>query len=84
MDNMVGRAILNPNRTLRDEAITALEAENEVNIIKIVWLSNRCAGKAYESMAVCFVKREQAVQALQTGYFSVSGGSAYTSVFRLE
>lgn len=81
VDNALTRAILKPDSTLREDAIPSLEAENNASIAKIVWLSNREALKEYGSMAVFFQRGEQAVEVLQSGYFSVRGESAHTAVF---
>jgi hypothetical protein len=81
MDNVVVRAILTPDGALREDAIPTLEAENDVEIAKSTWLSDRDTVKEYGSMAVYFSKGEQAAEALRSGFFSVAGESAYTRNF---
>ena len=81
MDNVVARAILTPSGVVRDDAVTMLEAENGVKIAKLAWLSNRAMMKEYGSMIVYFTKEGQAAEALQNGFFTVSGESALTSPF---
>lgn len=81
MDSVAAHVILTPQGSLREDARARLEAENDVKIAKIVWLSNKLSRKAYGSMAVFFSSGEDAVQALQAGFFSVGGESAYTNIF---
>ena len=62
-------------------AATALGAENNVNIAKISWLSNKESGKAYGSMVVYVTKGSDAKRLLEGLYFDLAGESAYTNVF---
>ena len=81
MDNVVTRAILTSSGSIRDDAVTNIEAENGVKIAKIAWLSSRVEIKEYGSMAVYFTKEENAAEALQNGFFTVAGESALTRPF---
>ena len=81
LDNVATRAILSPSGTIKDDALTNIESENGVKLAKIAWLSSREMPKAYGSMAVYFIKGEDAAEALQTGYFTVAGESALARPF---
>ena len=81
MDNVMARAILLPTGAMREDAVTNLEAENDVKIAKISWLSSRTMSKEYGSMVVYFAKGEQAQAFLREGFFSVAGESAQTTPF---
>ncbi|PWI64591.1 hypothetical protein PCL_09521 [Purpureocillium lilacinum] len=58
-----------------------LGAENNVNIAKLSWLSNKESGKAYGSMVVYVTKESDARRLVDGHYFDLAGESATTNVF---
>lgn len=81
VDNANSTAILNQNGTVREGAAEIFGKENEVQIAKIAWLSNKNAAKAYGSMVVYVTKSSDATRLLHGRYFNVEGESAFTRIF---
>lgn len=81
IDNVNRTAVLDEHGSVLPEAVEALGSENQVNIAKISWLSNRSSHKAYGSMVVYVTKRSDAKKLLDGRYFDLAGESAYTNVF---
>ncbi|KAI1839719.1 hypothetical protein JX266_014065, partial [Neoarthrinium moseri] len=87
-DQLYPVKVNNVNRTavLDEQGIVLLGAEevlgqeNDVQIAKISWLSNKENGKAYGSMAVYVTKGSDASKVLVGQYFNVAGESAYTKL----
>jgi hypothetical protein len=81
IDNVKARAVLSLKRSIREEALAALEDENGVKLAKLAWLSKKDMVKEYGLMVVYFRKRQQALEALQNGFFVVGSESATTNDF---
>jgi hypothetical protein len=81
VDNANRLGVIDADGTILPGATEALGTENDVNITKIAWLSNRDTHKAYGSMVVYVTKRSDAVKLLQGQFFTIAGESANTSVF---
>lgn len=81
VDNAKRTGVIDADGATLPGAIAALEAENEVKIAKIRWLSRPDTNKAYGSMVVYVTKGSDAAKLLQGQYFIVGGESANTSVF---
>ena len=81
VDNANRTAVLDEEGKVLPGAAEALGAENNVNIAKISWLSNRESGKAYGSMVIYVTKGSDAKRLLDGHYFDLAVESAYTNVF---
>ena len=81
VDGACARHVITPDGKIREDARTELEAENNVQIGKIVWLSGRHSGKEYGSMAIFVTRGEDAVRLLREGFFNVGGESGSVQVF---
>lgn len=81
IDNVNRFAVLNQDGTVRDGAAETFGQENNVQIAKISWLSNKETAKAYGSMVVYVTKGSDATRLLQEQYFNVEGESAFTRIF---
>ena len=71
----------NPDRV---RVVCRNEAENEVNIAKIAWLSNKNNGKAYGSMVIYSTKSADARKLLEKEWFDFNGESGYTRIFETK
>lgn len=81
VDNANRIAVLDGEGNVLPGAAEGLGAENNVNIAKISWLSNRNSGKAYGSMVIYVTKGSDAKRLIDGQYFDLAGESAYTNVF---
>jgi hypothetical protein len=81
VDNANRTAVLDAEGNVLPGAAEALGAENNVDIAKISWLSNKESGKAYGSMVVYVTKGNDAKRLVDGHYFDLAGESACTNVF---
>ncbi|KJZ68212.1 hypothetical protein HIM_12399 [Hirsutella minnesotensis 3608] len=81
VDNANRSRVLSADGSILPGAIEALSAENNVQIAKIAWLSNKDSGKAYGSMVIYVTKRGDAQKLVEGLYFDIAGESAYTHTF---
>ena len=81
IDNVNRTAILDEAGKIRAEAAEALGKENDTQVAKIGWLSDREAPKAYGSMVVYLNKRSEAHRFLNEGFFYAGGESGSTKAF---
>ena len=81
VDNANRTQVLDNNGMVKGEALSALSQENEVQIAKIIWLSDKSNQKAYGSMVVYLKKASDANHLLQKQFFDLAGESAYTRVY---
>jgi hypothetical protein len=77
VDNVNRTAILDEQGNVLPGAEQALGKENDVNIAKITWLSNKDNGKAYGSMVIHVTKGSEATALLNKQFFDAAGESAY-------
>lgn len=84
VDNANRTAVLDAEGNVLPGAAEALGAENNVNIAKISWLSNKESGKAYGSMVVYVTNGNDAMRLVDGHYFDLAGESACTNVFELR
>lgn len=73
VDNANRIAVLDEQGIVLPGAAEALGAEDNINIAKISWLSNRESGKAYGSMVVYVTKGSDAKRLLEGRYFDLAG-----------
>ncbi|KAJ6441005.1 reverse transcriptase [Purpureocillium lavendulum] len=81
VDNANRSRVLDAEGNVLPGAAEALGAENNVNIAKVSWLSNKESGKAYGSMVVYVTKESDARRLVDGHYFDLAGESATTNVF---
>ncbi|CZT52860.1 uncharacterized protein RSE6_14254 [Rhynchosporium secalis] len=81
VDSVNRTAVLDETGKIRTEAIETLSEENNTQVAKIAWLSNRAVPKAYGSMVVYLAKGSDAKRFLQEGFFYAGGESGYTKAF---
>jgi hypothetical protein len=81
VDSVNRTAVLDETGNIRTGAIEALGEENDTQVAKIAWLSNRAVPKAYGSMVVYLTKGSDARRFLQEGFFYAGGESGYTKAF---
>ncbi|PQE19020.1 reverse transcriptase protein [Rutstroemia sp. NJR-2017a BVV2] len=81
VDSVNRTAVLDETGNIRTGAIEALSEENDTQVAKIAWLSNRVVPKAYGSMVVYLTKGSDARRFLQEGFFYAGGESGYTKTF---
>jgi hypothetical protein len=81
VDNVNRTAALDETGNIRTGATEAFAKENDTQIAKIAWLSNREVPKAYGSMVVYLNKGSDARRLLQEGFFYAGGESGYTKTF---
>ena len=84
VNNARSDAVLQPNREIKEEALTALSDSNSTKVAKLSWLSSRHAQKAYGSMVLFFTKRAEADKSLREGFFDVGGESAHVRIFKSD
>ena len=81
VDNVNRLAVLDESGEIRKGAMETLGQENDANVAKVGWLSEKMGPKAYGSMVVYLTKDSDARRLLREGYFHVAGESAYTGTF---
>ena len=81
IDNVNRTAVLNNMKNIKTDAIDIFSKENEVKIAKIVWLSDKLNGKAYGSILIYFVKKEDVIRLLNGIWFNAENESAYIKSF---
>ena len=81
VDSVNRTAVLDETGNVRTGAAEAFGTENDAQIAKVAWLSNRDVSKAYGSMVVYLNKRADAQRLLQEGFFYAGGESGYTKAF---
>ncbi|RYP13221.1 hypothetical protein DL766_009878 [Monosporascus sp. MC13-8B] len=81
VDNVNRTAVLDDMGNVRAGATEAFSKENDTQIAKVAWLSNRDTPKAYGSMVVYLNKGSDAQRFLQEGFFYAGGESGYTKMF---
>jgi uncharacterized coiled-coil protein SlyX len=81
VDSVKRTAVLDEGGNVRTEAAEALGKENDTQIAKVGWLSNRGVPKAYGSMVVYLSKRSEAQRFLNERFFYAGGESGYTKAF---
>ena len=81
VDSVNRVAVLDENGEIRAGAAEAIGRENDTQIAKIAWLSNRNNAKAYGSMVVYLNKGRDAQRFIQEGFFTAGGESGYTKAF---
>jgi len=81
VDSVNRTAVLDETGNIRTGATEALSEENDTQVAKIAWLSNRDIPKAYGSMLVYLNKRSDAQRFLREGFFYAGGESGYTKMF---
>lgn len=75
-------AVLDQNGQFHPEIANQLGKENEVEIVKMAWLSKKDNQKAYGSMVIYVTKGAHARRLLQDQFFHIAGESGWTSVFK--
>lgn len=78
VDNANKSQVLNVDGTIKEGALISLSEENEVQIAKIAWLSDKANQKLYGSMVVYLTKAKDANDLLQKQFFDLAGESAFT------
>ena len=81
VDSVNRTAVLDETGNIRTGATEALSEENDTQVAKIAWLSNRDIPKTYGSMLVYLNKRSDAQRFLREGFFYAGGESGYTKMF---
>ncbi|KFY83273.1 hypothetical protein V500_10110 [Pseudogymnoascus sp. VKM F-4518 (FW-2643)] len=81
VDSVNRVAVLDETGNIRTGAAEAFGQENDTQVAKIAWLSNREVAKAYGSMVVYLNKASDARRLLQEGFFYAGGESGYTKPF---
>jgi hypothetical protein len=81
VDNVNRTAVIDPEGKVLPGAAEALGGENDVEIVKVAWLSRKDTAKAYGSMVVYVTKAGDARRLLNEGFFHARGESGYTGVF---
>jgi hypothetical protein len=80
VDGVNRTVVLDEAGDIQTGAAEALGKENDTDIAKIAWLSNKGVPKAYGSMAH-LSKRSDAQRFLQEGFLSAGGESGCTKIF---
>ena len=81
VDSVNRTAVLDETGKIRTGATEALSEENNTQVAKIAWLSDKAVPKAYGSMVVYLAKGSDARRFLQEGFFYAGGESGYTKAF---
>ena len=81
VDSVNCTAVLNETGNIHNGAAETFGRENDTQVAKIAWLSNREVAKAYGSMVVYLNKALDARHLLQEGFFYAGGESGYTKPF---
>lgn len=78
VDNVNRTVVLSDRGEILPGTEESLGKENDVQVAKITWLSNKDNGKAYGSMAIYVTKGSDATKLLAAQYFNIAGESATT------
>ena len=81
VDSVNRTAVLDETGNVRTGTADALSKENDTQVAKVAWLSNREVPKAYGSMVVYLSQSSDARRFLNEGFFSAGGESGYTKAF---
>ncbi len=81
VDGVNRTAVLDETGNIRAGATEAFGKENDTQVAKIAWLSNRDIPKAYGSMVVYLTRGPDARRFLQEGFFYAGGESGFTKAF---
>jgi hypothetical protein len=81
VDHVSRTAVLDETNNIRDGAAEAIGRENEVQIAKIGWLSDRYTYKAHGSMVIYLARASDARRLLTDRYAYAGGESGKTSIF---
>lgn len=81
VDSVNRTAVLDETGNIRTGATEALSEENDTQVAKIAWLSNRDIPKAYGSMVVYLNKGSDIQRFLREGFFYAGGESGCTKIF---
>lgn len=81
VDHVNRVAVLDEVGDIRSGAAEAFGNENDAQVAKIAWLSNRDVPKAYGSMVVYLTRGSDARRLLSEGFFYAGGESGYTAPF---
>jgi hypothetical protein len=81
IDNVNRTAVLDNIGNIKTGSIDTLGKENDVQIAKIAWLSDKLNGKTYGSMLIYLVKEEDATRLLKGNWFNAGGESANIKPF---
>lgn len=74
-------AVLDKKEEIWAEAAAAFSKENEVTVVKIVWLSKKESRKSYRLMVVYLTKGSHTRRLLADRFFHARGESSVTSTF---
>ena len=77
IDNINRTAVLDNLGNIKEDSIDTFNKENDVQIAKIAWLSDKSNGKTYESMLIYLVKEEEIIRLLKGNWFNAGGESEY-------
>ncbi len=81
VDSVNRVAVLDETGNIRTGAAETFGQENDTQVAKVAWLSNREVAKAYGSMVVYLNKASDARRLLQEGFFYAGGESGCTKPF---
>jgi hypothetical protein len=81
IDNVNRTAVLDNLGNIKEGSIDTFNKENDVQIAKIAWLSDKSNGKTYGSMLIYLVKEEEAIRLLKGNWFNAGGESANIKPF---
>lgn len=81
VDSVNRTAVLDETGNIRIGAAEAFSKENDTQVAKVAWLSNRDVPKAYGSMVVYLNTQSDALRFLHEGFFCAGGESGYTKAF---
>jgi hypothetical protein len=84
LDNACRASVLTLEGGLRNNVMKELSEENNVEIAKIVWLSDKTRTREYGSMEIYLTQTSDASRILHEGYFHLNGESAYTNPFEIR
>lgn len=79
IDNVNRAGVLDGENRLLADAARTIGKENNIEIAKVAWISNKTNGKRYGSIIVYTTSGEDAVRLLNGGYLHINGESGYTS-----
>ena len=82
VDSVNRTAVLDKEGKVRAGAAEAFSKENNTEITKIAWLSNKDIPKAYGSMVVYLNKRANTYRFLYESFFYAGGELGYTKAFK--
>jgi len=84
VDSVNRTAVLDEAGNIRPGAVKTRGKENNTQIAKVAWLSNRDAPKAYGSIVIYLNRRSDARRFLQEGFFYAGGEWGHTKPFELR